>query len=318
MFDAIIDYMDISALIVADGECPDIHLTVSSVFELAREVIIIDIGLNPQTKQKIKTDYPLTRFYWLDKPEYVELIRQQTLEFTLHPWVLLLDPDEYLAPDLVRYLKEFDPAVVAEHTHFRIPRQNYIFGKWIAHSRWWPDYQVRLFQKDSIEWPPKLHAQPVLKGKGYIIPAFENEKLEMNARTIVHHNYTSIMQYLEKNVRYARVEAQGIIDSDVEFGIMDATRKATSEFISRFFADKGYKDGMHGFVLALLQSFYSMLVFLDVWEKRGYPEASQTAVLRGADQFFVKTSKEIFYWLQRDRLAKGRDALVSRIRSKLL
>lgn len=310
--------MDITALVVAEGICPDIQLTVSSVSELAKEVVIIDIGLDPHTKAKIKQDYPDTVFYWLDKPEFVELIRQESFKFASHPWILLLDPDEYLSPDLVRYLKEMDEDISIENTHFKIPRQNYIFGKWIAHSRWWPDYQIRLFQKEAVEWPPKLHAQPILKGKGYIVPAFENEKLEMNARTIVHHNYTSIMQYLEKNVRYAKVEAQEIIDADTEFTVIDATRKATSEFISRFFADKGYKDGIHGFVLALLQAFYSILVFLDVWEKRGYQEASQTTVLRAAEQFFVKTSKEMFYWLQRDRLAKGKDALVSRIRSKVL
>ncbi len=310
--------MDISALVVADGPCPDIHLTLSSVSELAKETIIIDIGIDPDTKQKIKNDYPNARFFRLDKPEFVEIIRQQTLDYTSHPWVMLLDPDEYLSPDLVRYFKEIEEDIIADHTHFKIPRQNYIFGKWISHSRWWPDYQVRLFMKDSIEWPPKLHAQPILKGKGYIIPAFENEKLEMNARTIVHHNYTSVLQYLEKNIRYAKVEAQEIIDTGSEYTILDAMRKATSEFISRFFADKGYKDGIHGLVLALLQTFYSFLVFLDVWEKQGYQEVSQTTVLRGADQFFVKTSKEIFYWLQRDRLSKGKDALVSRIRSKLL
>ena len=310
--------MDITALVVAEGICPDIQLTVSSVSELAKEVVIIDIGLDPHTKAKIKQDYPDTVFYWLDKPEFVELIRQESFKFASHPWILLLDPDEYLSPDLVRYLKEMDEDISIENTHFKIPRQNYIFGKWIAHSRWWPDYQIRLFQKEAVEWPPKLHAQPILKGKGYIVPAFENEKLEMNARTIVHHNYTSIMQYLEKNVRYAKVEAQEIIDADTEFTVIDATRKATSEFISRFFADKGYKDGIHGFVLALLQAFYSILVFLDVWEKRGYQEASQTTVLRAAEQFFVKTSKEMFYWLQRDRLAKGKDALVNRIRSKVL
>lgn len=310
--------MEISALVVAEGPCPDIHLTLSSVSELTRETIIIDIGIDPDTKQKIKNDYPHVRFFRLDKPEFVEIIRQQSFDYTSYPWVLLLDPDEYLSPDLVRYFKEIDEDIISDHSHFKIPRQNYIFGKWIAHSRWWPDYQIRLFKKDSIEWPPKLHAQPVLRGKGYIIPAFENEKLEMNARTIVHHNYTSVLQYLEKNIRYAKVEAQEILDAGTEYSILDAMRKATSEFISRFFADKGYKDGVHGLVLALLQTFLSFLVFLSVWEKRGYQEASQNTVLRAAEQFFVKTSKEIFYWLRRDRIAKGKDAIISRIRSKLL
>lgn len=310
--------MDISAIVVADGPCPDILLSLSSARELSREIILIDIGLDTDTKDKIKKDYPEAVFFRLDKPAYVELIRQKTFEYASHPWILLLDPDEYLSPDLVRYLKDLPEDVEKTHTHFKIPRQNYIFGKWISHSRWWPDYQIRLFQKDSIQWPQILHAQPVIDGKGYLVPAFENEKMEMNARTIVHHNYTTILQYLEKNIRYSRIDAKTIIDRGDEYTVQDAMRKATSEFISRFFADKGYKDGMHGLVLALLQAYYAILVYLDVWESKGYPDATQTVVLRSGEQFFIKTSREIYYWLHRDRLVKGLDGLVNRIRSRLL
>lgn len=310
--------MELTALIVAEGECPDIGLTLSSVSEITKEILLIDIGIESAVKKDIIAKYPAIRLEMMERPEYVELIRQPSFQLVHSPWILLLDPDEYLSPDLIRYLKEMDEDVVTNHTHFKIPRQNYIFGKWIAHSRWWPDYQIRLFRKDSIDWPPKLHAQPVLTGSGYIIPAFENEKVEMNARTIVHHNYTSIVQYLDKAMRYAKVEAQEIIDSEKELTLLDACRRATSEFISRFFADKGYKDGAHGFVLAILQMFVSILVFLYVWEKRGYPEMTTTTLIRGIDQLFIKTSKEIFYWLNRERITKGAEALISTIRSKLL
>lgn len=310
--------MDISAIIVADSPCPDIRLTVSSVQDLAKEILVIDIGLDADTKEVVRSIHPSVVFIRLEKPDYVELIRQQTFGYASYPWIILLDPDEYLSPDLVRYIQGLDADIEKTHTHLKIPRQNYIFGKWISHSRWWPDYQIRLFQKDSITWPQVLHAQPELVGKGYIVPAFENEKIEMNARTIVHHNYTTILQYLEKNIRYSRVEAKAIVESEKAFTILDATRKSTSEFISRFFADKGYKDGIHGLVLALLQAFYALLVFLEVWELKGYPEATQTTVIRAAEQFFIKTSKEIFHWLHRDKLTKGTGALVDRIRSRLL
>jgi (heptosyl)LPS beta-1,4-glucosyltransferase len=310
--------MDISALIVAEGLCPDMHLSLSIVVELAKEIIVVDIGIDPEVKKRIKIDFPQVHFYWMDKPEYVELIRQESFKFTSHPWILLLDPDEYLSPDLVRYIQKLDEDLVIAHTHFKIPRQNYIFGQWISHSRWWPDYQIRLFQKDQIEWPKELHAQPILTGKGHIVPAFENEKLEMNARTIVHHNYTSVVQYIEKTIRYAKVEAHDLTVSNKDLTLMDAMRKATSEFISRFFAEKGYKDGMHGFALALLQMFYYIIVYLYVWEKRGYPETSVPSIIRGTEQLFLKTSKETLYWLNREKLAKGKDALINHIKSKLL
>lgn len=306
--------MDISAIIVAEGLCPDIHLTISSSRELAKEVIIVDIGIDLVVRRKLQSEYDDVTIRKMDKPDFVELIRQETFSFAAYDWILLLDPDEYLSPDLVRYVQTINPETIADHTHFKIPRQNYIFGKWISHSRWWPDYQVRLFRKGSVEWPKMLHAQPLINGKGYVIPAFENEKIEMNAKTIVHHNYTGIVQYLEKAVRYAKVEAEDIVSQDKDYTLLEATRSATSEFISRFFAEKGYRDGVHGFILAILQMFYSMLIFCFVWEKRGYSEVTPLSLHKSVNQMFMTTSKEILYWRRREKLIKGAQLVVTKIK----
>lgn len=310
--------MKVSSIIVAEGKCLDISLCLSSANQIANEIVIIDIGIDNVVLAKIKSEFPNIKFKKLDKPEYVELIRQESFKYAQHPWILLLDPDEYLSPDLVRYIQQLDEITLKEHTHFKIPRQNYIFGKWMAHSRWWPDYQIRLFLKDNISWPIQLHAQPVLTGKCFIIPAFENEKLEMNARTLVHHNYANVIEYLDKAERYAGIEAQEIVNSGHDFTVIEAMRKATSEFISRFFADKGYKDGMHGFILALLQMFYYVLVFIYYWERKGYPEISTPTAIKASEQLFIKSSKEVFYWLSRDKIVRGKDAFVANLKSKLL
>ncbi len=310
--------MQISALIVAEGHCPDIHLSLSSAQEIAQEVIIVDIGIDAPLRKKIQKDHPEVKIVVMDKPDFVELIRQDTFTLASHDWILLLDPDEYLSPDLIRYIQTLTLDTDTEYTHFKLPRQNYIFGKWIAHSRWWPDYQIRLFKKHSIQWPKMLHAQPLINGKGHVIPPFENEKVEMNARTLVHHNYTNISQYLEKALRYSRVEAEDIVANGKEFTLLEATRRATSEFISRFFAEKGYKDGVHGFVLAVLQMFYVILVFSFVWEKRGYHDVSSITLQKSVYQLFLTTGKEIFFWLRRENLVKGMDALRTKIKENFL
>ncbi|MFO0703172.1 MAG: glycosyltransferase family 2 protein [Patescibacteria group bacterium] len=310
--------MNVSAIIVAEGACPDINLTISSSREIANEIILVDIGIEKTTRLKIQAEYEDMLIEKMDKPEFVELIRQDTFSFAKNDWILLLDPDEYLSPDLVRYIQTLPENIIESHTHFKIPRQNYIFGKWISHSRWWPDYQVRLFRKDSIQWPRILHSQPLINGKGYVIPAFENEKVEMNARTIVHHNYTGIIQYLEKAVRYSRVEADEIVSQDKEFTLLEATRRATSEFISRFFAEKGYKDGVHGFLLAVLQMFYCILVFCFVWEKRGYNDVSSVSLHKSVNQMFLTTSKEVIYWMRREKLLKGTEAIFARLKAWIL
>ncbi len=310
--------MEISAIIVAEGVCPDIHLTISSAREVVKEIILVDIGIETSIRRKIQEEHDDLTIKKLDKPDFVELIRQETFSFAQYDWILLLDPDEYLSPDLVRYIKNLNTETASSHTHFRIPRQNYIFGKWIAHSRWWPDYQVRLFKKGSIQWPKILHAQPLIDGKGYVIPAFENEMVEMNARSIVHHNYTGIVQYLEKAVRYARVEADDIIASGKDLSLYEATRRGTSEFISRFFAEKGYKDGVQGFILAFLQMFYCILVYCFVWEKGGYEEVSNSSIQKSVNQIFMTTTREILHWMRREKLVHGTQAFWNRVKEYFL
>ena len=308
--------MQITTLIVAEGNCPDIHLTLGCAKEVSMEIVIVDIGVDKEVRKKISTESPAIVWKEMEKPEYVELIRQLTFKLASCPWILLLDPDEYLSPGLVTFIKQTNEDQV--NSYFRFPRQNYIFGKWIAHSRWWPDYQIRLFKKDSINWPTTLHAQPTLIGNGYLVGAFEDEKLEMNASAIVHHNYTNITQYLEKAIRYARVEAEGMSATDEQYTIVDACKKATAEFISRFFSDKGYKDGMHGLALALLQMFYSLLVYLFFWEKNGYPPAPQVQIMRAIKQLFVTTSKEMYYWLHRSKLVKGMEGALTRFKARVM
>lgn len=312
----ILSNMQITSLIVAEGMCPDIHLTLGSVKELSMEIVIVDIGMDKQVREKITTEYPAIVWQEMEKPEYVELIRQKTFQLASCPWILLLDPDEYISPGLATFIKQTNEDQTS--SYFRFPRQNYIFGKWIAHSRWWPDYQIRLFKKDSINWPTTLHAQPTLIGNGYLVGAFEDEKLEMNASAIVHHNYTNVTQYLEKAIRYARVEAEGMNATDEQYTIVDACKKATGEFISRFFSDRGYRDGVHGFALAILQMFYSLLVYLFFWEKNGYPPSSQVQIMKAVKQLFVTTSKETYYWLHRSKLVKGMEGVIFRVKSRVM
>ncbi|MEI6327134.1 MAG: glycosyltransferase family 2 protein [Candidatus Roizmanbacteria bacterium] len=308
--------MRISTIVVAEGLCPDISLTLSSAKDVSAEVILVDIGLEPSIRTQLESDNPDIKIFSLPKPDYVELIRQETLAYAAHDWVLLLDPDEYLSPELVKLIRE--SALDEGYTHLKIPRQNYIFNKWISHSRWWPDYQIRLFRKDSMNWPKTLHAQPELTGKGFIVGAFEDQKLEMRACAIVHHNYTSILQYLEKAIRYARVDANSITVSNEPYTILDASKRATSEFISRFFADKGYKDGVHGLILAILQVFYNLLVYMFVWEKQSYPEVTQTNLFKATYQLFITTSKEMLYWMSREKIVKGPQKVMNWVKRRVM
>ena len=60
---------------------------------------------------------------------------------------------------------------------------------------------------------------------------------------------------------------------------------------------RGYKDGLHGLVLSILQAFYMELVILKVWEQKGFEEVNSADFIKNVEKEFLKVSKESKYWI---------------------
>jgi len=272
---------NISAVIVVKNNPTHILKVVSSVEDLVTEIIIVDIGIDSELKNKLKTNKLIKIIEIKDDVPYVELIRNKTKDFTKSDYVFFLDPDEIVPPGLKIIIREKLDAF----DYFKIPRKNIIFGRWIKHSRWWPDYQVRLFKKDRVIWPKIIHRQPKVAGHGYTVEPREELAL-------LHHNCQNIDEYLSKFRRYAKYEAKEIFDSKMTLTFSSAIQKALNEFISRYFAGEGYKDGSQGLVLAFLQMFYYLIVYFYYLEMKKFKVEEKI----NEEEFFRKGLKETLFW----------------------
>lgn len=293
----------ISAIIVAKDNPPHIIETIESIKDFVKEIIVADIGIDSALKQNLSS-YPSIRFVDLHKQiPYVELIREELKQQAKEKWVLFLDPDEVLTKELKAELSKN----MQNCDYFSMPRKNIIFGKWIRHSRWWPDYQVRLFKKDAVVWLTEIHKQPATSGKEYKVA--ENESL-----AIIHYNYESLDEYFSKALRYSKAEASEKIKIS-SYSLTLAVKNALSEFISRFFALDGYKDGMHGFVLAFLQMFYGFLVYFYWWEMKKYPNLETNKLVSEINTFFADGLFETQYWMNNKEIKKTslKDKLLARL-----
>src|SRR3989338_6196628 len=276
----------ISAIIVVKDNPAYILETIESIKDFVKEIIVANLGIDSILKKKLSS-YPSLRCIDISKPvPYVELIREELKQQTKEKWVLFLDPDEVLTKELkdelVKNLVSCD--------YFSIPRKNIIFGKWIQHSRWWPDYQVRLFKKDAVVWPTEIHKQPQVSGKEYKIKPKEE-------LSITHYNYESIDEYITKAMRYAKSEAYGYVQKKQPMTLSKTVTTAVSEFISRFFAGEGYKDGVHGFILAIFQMFYSLLVYFYFLEHSKFKgEMTEKELLQTPSELFGTLYKESLFW----------------------
>ncbi len=226
---------------------------------------------------------------------FVEPARNFAVSKASHDWVLIIDPDEEIPETLALKLKD----IVATNgviTYVEIPRKNMIFGKWIKSSMWWPDYNIRFFKKDSVAWSNQIHRPPQTQGQGLKLPIEERF-------AITHHHYTSLTQFLARMDRYATVQAKELKESGYQFNWTDLISKPLGEFLGRFFANRGFEDGLHGFVLALLQATSFLVMYLKVWELEGFKE--QNINLIKLKEESVNSGKEINYWFKYGNLSKN-------------
>jgi len=216
-------------------------------------------------------------------------------------WILSIDADEEVSPKLAEEIKkemkkEFKNSV----NGYYLSRKNIIFGKWIAHSGWYPDFQLRLFKK----------------GKGKFTKAHVHEPLSLNGETkylkneVVHHNYNTLTQFLQKAINiYVPSEAKNRLDSGYVFSYADAIRFPLKEFLSRFFSRKGYKDGFHGLMLSMLMAFYHFLVFAKIWEINKFKDLDERQTREFIKNEFKKSKKELSFWFTKEKIDEIKNPL---------
>jgi len=274
----------LSAIIVAKDNPKYLIQSIESIIDWIDDIVIIDIGLS-QVLVDLLSSYKSVRIIKYLKPvAYVELIREEVKKFAENKYLIYLDPDELIDIEL----RQIILANYLKYDYLVIPRKNIFFGKWIEHSRWWPDYQVRVFKKDKVVWSTIIHSQPKLKGKGLTIEAQENKAL-------IHYNYDNLDQFIEKLTRYTKVEATRLINDKKDYDLITAGRQGISEFVSRFFVGKGYLDGMHGLVLAFLQIFYYLLVYFYYWEAKNY-QSKEKDLISIPNKFFSHGLSQVSHW----------------------
>lgn len=277
--------MKISVVVNTRNEAGELKGLLETV-SWAQEVVVIDMESTDNSREVAKEKG--AKIYRHKFLNFVEPARNFGIKKATGDWILILDPDERISSSLTKKLKSLvknDEGI----TYVRIPRKNMIFGEWIKNSRFWPDYNIRFFKKDCVEWEDKIHSIPITQGRGIDLEA----KKEF---AIIHNHYTSISQYILRMNRYTDVQANELFEKSREILWTDFIKKPLAEFLSRFFAGKGYQDGIHGLVLSFLQAFSEFVVIIKLWEKQGF--SKKPFSLPELESLFSELKKELNYWLR--------------------
>ncbi len=185
------------------------------------------------------------------KKEFVNfsIQRNHALDAARGEWVFFIDADERCAPDLAEQIA----AVLSEprYAAYRVPRRNILFGHEVRYTGWSPDYQVRLLNKSLCRYNPsrQVHEFPDVSGETGTLRA-----------PLVHYNYATWRQFIEKQRAYAPLEAQARLSEGQRARPRGFIGQPAREFVRRYFTLQGYKDGLLGLTLSLAMAAYQVEV----------------------------------------------------------
>ncbi len=192
--------------------------------------------------------------------------KNSALAKATHPWVLGLDADEVVSPELrdeILALFEQKPEQCAGYS---VPRLSFYFGRWIRHGDWYPDRCVRLWQKDKARWTGiDPHAKLEVDG--------EIRKLRHN---LLHYTTDTLNRQVAKTVQYADDFVRHCEKTGRRASIADLVMRPAWRFVRAYFLKGGFLDGWQGYTIAWMTAFYTFLRYARTREAQAGLEKPKT------------------------------------------
>jgi glycosyltransferase involved in cell wall biosynthesis len=179
-----------------------------------------------------------------------------------HEWVLIVDTDERVSPALRVEIEQILEAP-CEYVGFQVPRANHMFGRRLHYGGDWPDYQIRLFQRDAGRYQTReVHAHVLLEGKC--------GTLTSPLMHYPHRSITSLRRVLLR--RYTTWEALEKHKQGVRFSWHQLLVRPTGAFFMRYIVRQGFRDGWQGLFMSGVWTCY---VFITYWKLRCLQETAK-------------------------------------------
>jgi glycosyltransferase involved in cell wall biosynthesis len=177
------------------------------------------------------------------------------LEHATGDWILSLDADERVSPELRERIEAIVKAG-GPADGYSLPRRNIFWGAWVRHGGLYPDYQLRLFRR----------------GAGRFVDDAVHESVQVQGRVdtlteaLLHHSYRDLEDFVRRSNRYSTLSAQDWVRRGRPVRLGDLIMRPLGRFVSMYILQRGFLDGWRGFVLAVLYAEYVFLRMAKVWE----------------------------------------------------
>lgn len=251
----------ISAIILSHPETTELERCLKSVRWCDEIVIICDTN-NLHSEEKIKNLLIRLeiRIYKILNRKLNDNYSDQRnfgLQKATCPWVLFIDSDEWLSPKLVREIQDVtsDKKDYQNIHGWLIPRRDFFMGRWLTHGETGSIQLLRLARKTAGVWKGTVHEEWKIQ-----------EPVSTLRYPINHFPHPSLGSFIRKINRYSSLVAKERYDNGINTSLIEIMMYPKLKFISNYIVKQGYKDGIPGFLMAMMMSFHSFLVRAKLWE----------------------------------------------------
>jgi glycosyltransferase involved in cell wall biosynthesis len=274
--------MPLSVCIICFNEAENIARTLNSVYEIAGEIILVDSGSTDCTLEIARSYGPKVKIF-VEPWKGFAPQKNFALEKASCDWVLSLDADESLSPELAdeiarvvkpattvtsNFCEPMDRASAGPKTAdewknggpvaYCFPRRNIVFGRWIKRGGYYPDPKVRLIRRGSARFDNRLVHED-LKVTAGRIASLKGD--------LIHHAHHTLFNYIEHSNRYSSLGAEMVVaKGPYGFSVSRVLIGPAARFIYDYVLRGGFLDGWEGLLLHLNHAAYVSWKYTKAWE----------------------------------------------------
>jgi glycosyltransferase involved in cell wall biosynthesis len=254
--------MKISATIITFNEESNIRAACESV-AWADEIVVVDSNSTDATRDiAASSGARVIANAW---PGFGAQ-KQFAVEQAKYDWVLSLDADERVSDELRQSI-----AAVQHHQQadgYLISRRTFYQNRWIRGGGWYPDRQLRLFNRTKGHWKERHIHESVTMNANARVENLSGDLLHYTSPSAAHHHRMI-------GERYAPLAAQQMFEEGRRTSIAGVASAGPSAFIRSFILKGGFRDGFAGFTIASFAAHHAFLKHLMLWEKQATDNTDQ-------------------------------------------
>ncbi len=250
--------MKITATIITFNEAENIRAACESV-SWADEILVVDSESTDATREiAAGCGARVINRAW---PGFAAQ-KQFAVDEAKHDWIFSLDADERVSDELRHSIEDLlytkEPQLADGYS---IARRSFYMNRWIRGGGWYPDYQLRLYEKSRGRWEGAYIHESVKMDGGARVETLKGDILHYSVRDAAHHH-----QMIGE--RYAPLAARQMFENGRRTSPLSIITAAPAAFIRSYLLKGGFRDGIAGYAIAKFAAHHAFLKHLMLWERQ--------------------------------------------------